>query len=80
MNIRRLFIWSLLATLALWFTGIVAVPFANETAATWLTMIGFKSDHMAWWTHQLENLIYAIGRLPILFATLVALSAWEGAE
>ena len=72
--VRSCAIGALCISLVLWFTGLVTVPFANAAAKHWLVLV-LPSDHelFSFWAYQLENVIYAIGRLPLLFACLVGL-------
>ena len=65
---------SILITAVLWFTGLVTVPFANIAAKHWLVLV-LQPDNprFAFWAYHIENILYAIGRLPLLFACMVAI-------
>ena len=65
---------SILTTLVLWFTGFVVVPFSNTGAREFLTAIGFSGPKFEWWSYQVENLVYTVGRIPLMFAAYVAFS------
>jgi hypothetical protein len=65
---------ALFITFVLWFTGLVTVPFANAAARAWLEVVmDPASARFSWWSYQVENAIYALGRLPLLFACLLAI-------
>lgn len=77
-SIRSCFLGALLMSAVLWFTGLVTVPFANSAAKHWLVVLMSPNHEMfSFWAYQLENLIYTIGRLPLLFACLIAIRIIE---
>lgn len=80
-DLKRCALGALLITLVLWVSGLVTVPFANQAARQWLALwISADAPGFSSWAHQVENLLYAVGRLPLLFAGLVALRIWEQEE
>lgn len=77
-SIRSCFFGALLISAVLWFTGLVTVPFANSAAKHWLVMVlSPEHERFAFWVYQLENIIYTIGRLPLLFACLIGIRIIE---
>lgn len=63
---------SILTTLVLWLTGFVVVPFSNSGARDFLMAIGFSGPRFDWWAYQVENLVYTVGRVPLMFAAYIA--------
>jgi uncharacterized membrane protein len=73
-TIKSCVLGALFMTGVLWFTGLVTVPFANAAARAWLEVVmDPASTRFGWWAYQVENVIYAVGRLPLLFACLLAI-------
>jgi hypothetical protein len=71
-QIALCFLHALLISFALWVTGIVSVPFAAAAAVATVHALGIDQI----WAHQIENLLYALGRVPVLAASLIALRIW----
>lgn len=76
MKLGGAFRLAMLATLVLWVTGVVTVPFSSRTAMEFANIKDFQDFESAMLAYQLENMIYAIGRVPLLFATFVAYGTW----
>lgn len=72
MNPAKALRLSIFTTLVLWFTGFVIVPFSNAGAREFLTAIGFGGPNFEWWAYQVENIVYTVGRVPLMFAAYIA--------
>jgi hypothetical protein len=80
-DIRQCAIGAATISAVLFLTGLITVPFVNSSASQWLSLVIEKdSPNFVFIARQLENLIYAIGRLPILFSCMMALKLLQSGD
>jgi hypothetical protein len=77
MKLRGAINLALFTTVVLWVTGVVTVPFSGRTAMELAPLFGVEDEaSRIMLEYQLENMIYAVGRVPLLLATFVAYGMW----
>lgn len=66
---------AIMTTLVMSLTGFVVIPFTSKTAGELLLWAGFeRGSSFDWMAAQVENIVYAVGRVPLLFAVFMAFS------